>query len=252
MNVFVSLLLGSLLAVLGQSFRIVTGLYKVSRRATVRGVPPSTLFDPKRMAIGLSASATVGIVTSAVLLAFGAFDLSPGTIVKLVLAGYVASDIIEAFVPQTHRGEANMGEFLVSVVYSSGLKLDEFPRCALVFGNRREPIVFERPGEQTVRVTEEWNGEYNAVRVLFSIGFSPKSLPVRAFARIREPIKIHLELFERNRMVGTVYGRRSAALSAASVEEGCDIACIPPTEQESGPGRCVICTDPDGTLELCC
>jgi len=135
----------------------------------------------------------------------------------------------------------------IKILYASELTLPGYPTVRLDIEDQN--VVLQGPGEATVTVTTE---NEQPVRILFRIWFPKSSREISAVAQSWEPTSILLDLAERQRMVGTIQAQQLRALGADAVERECDMTCLPPARQTSGPARCVVCTDSDGVFELCC
>ena len=188
------------------------------------------------------------------------------SIVKFALSGNWACSSIHLFsvgparaligrVLKTARlSAADQGRCSVATIWvsyeSTAPLVENFPACSLWFDEISEPLILTNPKDATFTIPDETFFGSGGTRILFRIGFGKRS--VRALARVRQPKTIKLNLVKANRLVGTIHRERTASVGAAAVEEGCDVTCVPPARQEAGLGRCVTCTDEDGSFELCC
>jgi hypothetical protein len=256
-------LLGGALGVLGLGVRVVVELAKAkasaaTETATERDVWPLEL---KRLIPSLGMAVIFGSL-SAVAMSVGVGTLGIPTVVLLcTLAGYAGADLGDPYIRvfefyklqrETEQG-APMANIQVHYNADSYALHDiKPPTCLLTFDDKIQSLRLDHLGSFTADLPETSRVLDKGHRVHFLIKFDEKSAPVEALARVWRPEAIFLNLVNKQRLVGTIRGQRMVSLGAAGVDRDCDITCIPPASQTSGPGNCVTCKTKSGIFELCC
>lgn len=93
----VQIILGGILGMIGQGFRIVAGMKKVSDSAAATGQSPSDLFALRKLLISLLTGFIGGVVA---VLTLGKSFANPDItqMLGVIAAGYAGSDFIDAFI----------------------------------------------------------------------------------------------------------------------------------------------------------
>jgi hypothetical protein len=253
------LALGALMGVVGGSAQAISEQAKERNRAKATGLPISSLFDISKFSLTLAVAALSGAIAALAGLAFANSVVPPtaATLMLFFLIGYVSADVLENSVlmrwPRPEFSERSVPMASVKIYYRSELlAYHRVPTCVIMIEDSEQIARIEELGEFTASFPDRVNRSPLGVRILFSVFFDPNTRPVQVLARVWRLEAIHLNAVDRYRMVGTISGERMVGLSANAVEQSCDLACLPPAEQSSGPGRCVVCTLKNGVFELCC
>jgi hypothetical protein len=252
------LLLGALMGIVGQGARAVVGVAKA--RARSGGFSLLAVFYPIRLLLSLVIGAFVGVGAALVFWDTAMAGAPTSTELLLAaLAGYAGTDFIEGYLKITIEAPAQWEEAQrgtskskIEIRYRLGASVIERPpACLLRFEDLPQPVRLEGPGNFAVELPDTAYFRDAGIRIVFSVEFEEKGQPVEAIARVWRPEAIFLTLEGPRRMVGTIRGHGAVSFGAAAIDQGCDIMCLPPAEQTSGPGRCVTCKTNVGVFELC-
>lgn len=178
-------------------------------------------------------------------------------LIAAAAASYVATDLTrflerssEVFFATPNEEKATMANISIPVKFTTKFKSGEAAACSVWIENLSGVLVTETQVTY-IEIPEEMLYSENGLRVRFEVKF-PKGRAIGALAKVWRPTDIYLEQSDYKSVTGTIHANSAKNLSAAATVRGCDVTCIPPAEQKSGPASCVVCQDQDGTFELCC
>jgi hypothetical protein len=100
-KIFLALLLGGLMGMIGQGIRAVAGLKKMNDEAQSQGAAPQDLFVASRLVISLIVGFIAGVIAASTMLS-KLIDMSSGDVSVLLgiaAAGYAGADFIDAIAP---------------------------------------------------------------------------------------------------------------------------------------------------------